>query len=140
VTTPLLPERIDQLRAIGLFRSCSDAELALIDELVDDIEVEPSETLAWGGAMGALFAILSGEASSAKEGEAPTALGPGDTFGATRAPEDEHPAVTATTAMRILVIDPVRLREIVDLGEIAQRVLHEALARARSLPGADPVA
>src|SRR5688572_24005663 len=58
------PRRAQLLRGIPMFHSCTDRELAQIDALVDDIEVEAGEVLIHEGRLGQeTFIIVTGEAA-----------------------------------------------------------------------------
>jgi len=126
VTGNLLgPGRARYLRAIPLFSTSSDAELALVEELVDDVEVDAGEVLDHPeeGPIRS-YVVVSGEAVAAAPGQPPRTISAGATFGLmARDGRLRNATVTATTPMRLLVLDRERLRAFVERGGLARRVL-----------------
>src|SRR5919198_3899060 len=102
-----VPEaRLEMLRKQLLFRGLGDEELAEIDALVDDIEVDPGEVLTREGHLGReSYIVVSGEAEVRVHGDTVARLGPGAFFGE-MAMIDLKPrtaTVTAATPMQLLV-------------------------------------
>ena len=73
--------RIDRLRSVPLFGSCSDKELAFIASRADEVDVPAGRVLTEKGKSGGdFFVILEGKAEvDAIQGK--RTLGPGDFFG-----------------------------------------------------------
>lgn len=127
------PTRIATLRTIPLFRGCSDKELARVDSLVDDIEVETGEILIREGVLGReSFIILSGEAQVTVASTEIAKLGPGDFFGE-MAILGHSPlrvaTVTATTQMQLIVIEPGTLSMLLEIGSVATVMLQGLVDR-----------
>jgi CRP-like cAMP-binding protein len=98
--------RIDRLRSVPLFASCTDKELSFIASRVDEVDIPAGQVLTKKGESGGdFFIILEGKAEvEAAEGK--RALGPGDFFGEI-ALLDNGPrtaTVKAATPMRCLVL------------------------------------
>lgn len=65
-----------------MFADCSDAELAEIDRLTDEVHVEAGRTILRQGDLGQEFAVIvSGTAQVVKDDVVVAELGPGDYFG-----------------------------------------------------------
>ena len=117
----------DHLRAFPLFEASSDAELSLLGDLVDDIDVEADEVLEHvdEGPLRS-YVVLAGEALVTAPGQPPRKVSTGQAFGDLAGDEQLRRAtITAHTPMRLLVLDRERLRAFVDLGGIARRALRE---------------
>lgn len=95
------------LRAVPLFATCSNTDLAAIAAAVDELEVDAGRVLVAEGEVGKeAFVIVEGEAVVTRGGAALNTIGPGQPFGemalVDRSPRNA--TVTATTPMRLLVI------------------------------------
>ena len=65
-----------------MFADCSDAELAEIDRLTDEVHVESGRVIMRQGDLGQEFAVIvSGTAQVVKDEVVVAELGPGDYFG-----------------------------------------------------------
>jgi CRP-like cAMP-binding protein len=132
-------QRMEVLRAIPLFQHCSTRELAKIDALIDDIEADPGETLVREGNFGQeSFVIVAGEAAVTVHDEEVARLGPGDFFGemALLAKKPFRVAtVTACTPMHLLVVEPQRFNELLEIGTVATTMLKGVVERLSSLEG-----
>lgn len=98
---------LEHLRAVPLFATCSNADLAAIAAAVDELEVEAGRVLVAEGEVGKeAFVIVEGEAVVSRGGEVLNTIGPGNPFGemalVDRSPRNA--TVTASTPMRLLVI------------------------------------
>src|SRR5437763_7682388 len=99
--------RLAVLRAIPLFRACSDSELGRVDSLVDDIDVGAGEILIREGRHDPQsFVIVSGEAAVTRAGEALATLTSGDFFGEMALLDGaaRSATVAAVTPMHLLVL------------------------------------
>jgi CRP/FNR family cyclic AMP-dependent transcriptional regulator len=127
--------RVDRLRSVPLFSSCSDKELSFIASRVDEVDVPAGKTLCKKGESGGdFFIILEGKAEvDADRGSA--ALGPGDFFGEI-ALIDNGPrtaTVRSTTPMRLLVLGHAQFRDVLHQnGEIAVKILRAVTQRLRA--------
>ena len=135
-------ERLNQLAAVSLFSRLSERELADVDKLVDDIEVDAGEVLAREGRLGLeSFIVLSGRAAVTIDGEQVAELGPGEIFGEMAILGTVHTraaTVTAITPMRLLVIVPRNLAALLEIGGIASHVISALVDRLRQQVAARP--
>lgn len=128
------PSRLTVLRAIPLFRSCSDHELGQVDSLVVDIDVIAGEILTREGHYEPQsFIIVSGEATVTRSGELLATLRSGDFFGemALLDGAGRTATVTAQTPMHLLVLDPRSFRSLLDIGGAARVMLRGVVERLR---------
>lgn len=136
------PERMALLRKLPLFTACSDRELASIDALVSDIEVEPGEVLTSEGGHGAeTFIVIDGKATVTIRGEHIADIGPGDFVGE-MAMIDLRPrtaTVKSDTKMRLLVVGPADFMSLIQQPNVAVRMLKRVVERLRDAETA-PVA
>jgi CRP-like cAMP-binding protein len=127
--------RIDRLRSVPLFASCTDKELSFIASRVDEVDIPAGQVLTKKGESGGdFFIILEGKAEvEATEGK--RALGPGDFFGEI-ALLDNGPrtaTVKAATPMRCLVLGHEQFRDVLHQnGDIAVKVLRAVTQRLRA--------
>jgi CRP/FNR family transcriptional regulator, cyclic AMP receptor protein len=128
-------QRVEQLRSVPLFGSCTDKELAFIASRADEVDIPAGRTLTEKGRSGGdFFVILDGRAEvDAAQGR--RTLGPGDFFGEI-ALIDNGPrtaTVKATTAMRCLVLGHAQFRDVLHQnGEIAVKILRAVTERLRA--------
>lgn len=102
------PGFLDTLRALPLFSSCSDDELARIDALSDEVHVPAGREVMRQGEVGREFAVIcSGEAEVERDGRVIATLGPGDHFGelALLGQIPRNATVRATSELVLEVID-----------------------------------
>jgi CRP/FNR family cyclic AMP-dependent transcriptional regulator len=127
--------RIERLRSVPLFASCTDKELSFIASRVDEVDIPAGQVLTKKGESGGdFFIILEGKAEvEATEGK--RALGPGDFFGEI-ALLDNGPrtaTVKAATPMRCLVLGHEQFRDVLHQnGDIAVKVLRAVTQRLRA--------
>ena len=134
MTIDLPAERIEWLRALPLFRSCSNHDLARIDSLVDYAELEPGDTLTIGGERRPeSFIIVAGEARVVRDGVEVAVLGPGDFIGeiALLNLQPRSATVTASTHVHLLVIGPSSLGSLIRESSIAPALLQNLVIRLR---------
>lgn len=75
-------EAIERFRAVPLFSACSDAELAEIDRVADEVHLEAGRTVMRQGDLGQeLAVVISGTVEVERNGEVIATLGPGSYFG-----------------------------------------------------------
>lgn len=128
--------KIDVLRDVPLFKSCTDKELTKIASLVDEIEMPAGRTLAVEGRPGReCFVIADGEAVVTLQGDEIAHLGPGDVFGE-MALIDHGPrsaTVRATSPMRLFVLDPRNFSTLLARHRsVARKVLQAVVERLRT--------
>ncbi len=132
--TPAQTSRYAVLRAIPLFRSCTDRELGQVDALVDDIEVVAGETLIREGRYEPQsFIIVSGEAAVTRGGKAVATVTSGDFLGemAIISPGARSATVTAVTPMHLLVIDSRSFMSLLGVADLARVMLRGLVERQR---------
>lgn len=132
--TPAPTGRFAVLRAIPLFRACTDSELSRVDALVDGIDVGAGEILTREGRYEPQsFIIVSGEASVARAGGELATLKSGDFFGEMAILDGaaRSATVTALTPMHLLVLDPRSLMSLLDIPGVARLMLRGVVERLR---------
>jgi CRP-like cAMP-binding protein len=126
---------IEQLRAVRLFRGCSDRDLALIDRLTTVDQVPAGLVLCKQGSVGReTFIIIDGQADVAIDGTVIATLGPSSFFGELSVLDGDPrvATVTAVTPMSLLVLSPRELEQLLaDIPSVARRVLVAVGARLR---------
>ncbi len=127
--------RVERLRSVPLFRSCSDKELAFIASRADDVDIQAGRVLTEKGKSGGdFFIILEGKAE-VDAGQGKRSLGPGEFFGEI-ALIDNGPrtaTVTAATPMHCLVLGHAQFRDVLHQnGEIAVKILRAVTERLRA--------
>lgn len=126
-------EQIEKLREVDLFASCSDDELARIDHLITQIEVEQGRSLTREGEQGREFVIVvEGTAGVFKGDEQVAEIGPGSFLGEIGLLFDV-PRTATVKALTPMTIDVLNLREFRDMLETSPdlRASIEAAARTR---------
>ena len=127
--------RVERLRSVPLFVSCTDKELAFIASRADEVDIPAGKVLTEKGQSGGdFFVILEGSAEvDAAQGK--RTLGPGEFFGEI-ALLDNGPrtaTVKATTPMRCLVLGHSQFRDVLHQnGEIAVKILRAVTERLRA--------
>ena len=116
-------ERVERLRNVPLFATCSDKHLAFIATRVDEIDLPAGKVLTEEGKSGGeFFIVLSGEAEVRRGGKMVDSIGAGDFFGEI-ALLDNGPrtaTVVAKTPMRCLILSPRQFQDVLhDDAEIA---------------------
>jgi CRP/FNR family transcriptional regulator, cyclic AMP receptor protein len=127
--------RIDRIRAVPLFASCTDKELAFIASRADEIDIPEGRVLTEKGKSGGdFFVILEGRADVESD-KGKRTLGPGEFFGEI-ALIDNGPrtaTVKAATPMRCLVLGHSQFRDVLHQnGEIAVKILRAVTERLRA--------
>lgn len=129
-------ERLERLRTIPLFASCSDKDLSQVDALVDDVVVAKGAVLAEEGTPARqAFVILDGRADVTIDGKTIAHLGTGDMFGEmallSKPVERRSATVTAKTDMELLVLEPRGFNVLVEMPCVAKRLLGKLSDRLR---------
>jgi CRP/FNR family transcriptional regulator, cyclic AMP receptor protein len=129
--------RLEQLRSIPLFSSCSERELATVDGLVDDFEAAAGSVLAQQGTPARqAFVIVSGTAIVEIDGVIIATLGAGDSFGEmallSRPVGLRSATVTATSDMHLLVLEPRSFSTLMETPSVAKKLLGELSDRLRA--------
>jgi CRP-like cAMP-binding protein len=133
-----LDERIRLLRGIWLFSTCDDDELARIAAVAKPREVADGATLTVQGDEGSeFFVIVAGGASAAVDGTEVGTIGPGGFFGEMALIDggERVATVTATSPMRLLVLDRHDFNEMLELvmPQVAPKLLAVVGARMRAI-------
>lgn len=122
----LTQQRTEALRQVSLFHGCSEAELALINALVDDIEVDAGEVLTQeADATLDAFIVVTGMADLVVEDRPVATLGPGSLFGSLgllNSPQLWKATVVARTPMRLVVVGDDRVAELVLIPAVAAEI------------------
>ena len=125
-------ERLAHLRAVGMFRSLTDKELALVDRLGVELDVPAGDVLVKEGSRGREFyVLLSGKAEVTRGGAVLGVLGPGDHFGelALLDPHPRQATVTMTADGSVLELPQREFWQLLtDLPQLSLKVL-QGLAR-----------
>lgn len=97
-----------QIRNLPIFAGCTEAQLAEIDRLTDEVHVAAGRTVLRQGDLGQEFAlIVSGEADIVKDDEVVARIGPGTYFGEVALLDSitRTASVVAVTELVLEVID-----------------------------------
>jgi CRP-like cAMP-binding protein len=126
------------IASVPLFTRCSKHELADIVAIADEIDIPEGRVLIQEGELGRdFYVILDGTVAVEKDGAVVTTLGTGDYVGEIALLENSprNATVTATTAVRALVVSGRAFWSLLDSAPALQRTLLETLA-ARLAPAA----
>ena len=132
--------RLELLRRVSLFRGMSDAELARVDSLMDDITFEPGQVMAREGRPGhEAFVIVSGEAEVTIGDRRVALVGPGEVIGEMSLIDNapRNATLTSTTCLQALVIDPAGFGALLEEAGVSRRVLTTVVKRLRAVERAD---
>lgn len=126
-------DRIERLRRLSIFSTCTKSDLRKIASLSDRMEAREGEVLVKEGGAGAaeMFIIEQGIATVTQKGRDKGTLGPGDVFGemALLDHEPRSATVTATTPMTLHVVGTREFWTLIeDVPQLGRRIL-QALAR-----------
>ena len=119
--------KVELLKSVPLFASCSKDELRRLSAIADEIDLREGTVLTREGHTGReFFVLIEGTARVAKGTRKVADLGPGDWLGEiallTKAPRTA--TVTATSPIRSLVINDRDFRHtVVEMPSIAMKVL-----------------
>jgi CRP-like cAMP-binding protein len=125
--------KIELLRRVPLFSSCSQRELGAIASLTDELHLPAARNLTREGAGGFEFMILvEGEADVVRKGRVVNELGPGDFVGEIALVSGKPRTATVRTRgpARILVLTASGFRALMrDVPSIQDKVLAAVTAR-----------
>jgi CRP/FNR family transcriptional regulator/CRP/FNR family cyclic AMP-dependent transcriptional regulator len=141
ITEVLAPQssdpRIDHLRRVPLFSDCTDRELGRIAEISKIVETQAGTILTEVGTPGdSFFFIIDGRVSVETPVGFGDALHPGDFFGEMSLLDGEprSATITATTDVRLLVVDRSRFWRLLDEApDLVRRILVVLSRRVRRL-------
>ena len=126
-------EKIELLRRIPLFAECTKAELIEVAISAEEREAATGQSLTEQGQRGReFFIVVEGAVSVRRNGRKLADLGPGDWFGeiAILTFKPRTATVTATSPVRLLVIDDRAFRRVVETTpRIALKVLRNVAER-----------
>ena len=123
--------KVDLISKVPLFASCSKRELGLVARIADEIAQQAGTVLTVEGKAGHEFCILvSGDAEVRRLGKRLALLSTGDFFGEIALILDapRSATVTATSDVRLLVIDQNAFRRLLRESPSIQGKVLEALA------------
>ena len=119
--------KVELLRAVPLFASCSKTELERIASLADELDLADGATLIREGERGREFlVIVDGTVRVTKGGKKIRDLGSGDFIGEVALVSDvpRTATVTATSPVRLLVVTDRAFRGLIEeMPSIATKVL-----------------
>jgi CRP-like cAMP-binding protein len=125
--------KIELLKRVPLFSSCSQRELGAIASLADELHLPAARNLTREGAGGFEFMILvEGEADVVSKGRIVNELGPGDFIGEIALVSGKPRTATVRTRgpSRILVLTASGFRALMhDVPSIQEKVLAAVTAR-----------
>jgi CRP/FNR family transcriptional regulator, cyclic AMP receptor protein len=126
-------QKVELIKRVPLFASCSRNELAQIAQIADEIDLPQGKELIRQGSRGReFFVLLEGEADVSQDGRTINQLGTGDFFGEIALVSDSPrtATVTATSPVRALVITDRSFHRLLDeQPEIQRKVLVELAER-----------
>src|SRR5215831_1382792 len=107
--------KIELLKKVPLFNSCTRRDLVLIARASDEIEFKPGKVLIKEGAAGReFFVIVDGKVDIERGGKKIDALGSGDFFGEASLLTDKprNATVKTTSDVQALVLTKQRFRQV----------------------------
>jgi CRP/FNR family transcriptional regulator, cyclic AMP receptor protein len=134
--------KVERLKGVPLFASCSKSDLRRIAALADEVDFGEGRTLIREGTRGReFFVVVEGALRVTRDGEKLSDLGEGDFVGemALVADVPRTATVTASTPVRLLVLTRRGFLELLDQSpSIATRVLQSLGERLHSDAFDDP--
>ena len=131
--------KVEMLRRVPALAGYRDRQLAELARLVDELSLATGHVLTTEGRPGAeAFLIVEGEALVTVGGRAVARLGPGQFVGE-MALLDHEPCsatVTATSPMRVLVMDPAAFSRMLEDTSMARRIARTLAERLRAVEAA----
>lgn len=125
-------KQLEHLRAVPLFHSFTDTELALVDRLVEVTPVKEGEVLVEQGQRGHEFYVVSeGTAEVVRDGRSVAVLRAGDHFGelAVLDPQPRTATVTMQSAGEVMTLAERQFFQLLQDAPTLSRKLLIALAR-----------
>lgn len=128
--------KVQLLRRVSLFSTCSNRELTRIASLADEIEVPEGRVLIRQGESGKeFFVIVEGKAKVSARGRRATTLGPGSGIGELSL-LDQGPrsaTVTALSDMYLLVLDSRSFSSLIaEVPSVASKIFRALAERLRA--------
>jgi CRP-like cAMP-binding protein len=128
-------EVVEHFRGVPLFASLSTKGLRALVTAATEVDVRAGRTIVREGQGDRdLYVILRGEAAVTKGGQRLATLTVGDFFGefALLSPQPRSATVTASTDMRLMVLSPREMREVIGREpSLAVRMLGTMAGRVR---------
>ncbi len=128
-------ERVERLRTVPLFQSCTDPQLQFIATRVEDLDFPAGKVLCEEGASGGdFFIVLSGEAEVRRSGKKVDTMREGDFFGEISLIDNGPRTATVVAAMpmRCFVLSAGQFQDVLyQSGEIARQILYTVTKRLR---------
>jgi CRP/FNR family transcriptional regulator, cyclic AMP receptor protein len=123
--------KVDLIRHVPLFASCTKKELAEIASIADEIDLPEGKVLMEQGEQGReFFVLIDGTVDVIQDDRTVKSMGPGDFFGeialVTKVPRSA--TVKATSPLRALVISDRAFRALLDHSPKIQLSVLKALA------------
>ena len=132
-------DAIERFRAVPIFSACSNAELAEVDRVADEVHVEAGRTIMSQGDLGQeLAVVIEGQVEVVKDGATVATLGPGSYFGEIALLDSltRTASVVAVTDVVLEVIDRRGLNTLLDdVPSIARSLLAGVSQRLAELEG-----
>jgi voltage-gated potassium channel len=131
-------EKVELLKRVPLFTRCTKAELIEVALSADEREAREGERLTEEGRRGReFFVLVDGAVDVTRAGKKLADLGPGDWFGeiAILTYKPRTTTVTATTPVRLLVIDDRSFRRLVETTPRIALTVLESVAERLELDG-----
>ena len=132
--------KVDLLKRVPLFASCSKQELDALALVADEIDLREGSTLTREGQPGReFFVLIEGTVEVTRDGEEIARLGAGDWFGeiALLTKASRTATVTAASPVRVLVVTDRAFRQVLEttpsiavkmLERLGERLAHDAEA------------
>jgi CRP/FNR family cyclic AMP-dependent transcriptional regulator len=132
--------KVDLLKRVPLFASCSKQELNALALVADEIDLREGSTLTREGQPGReFFTLIEGTVEVTRDGEEIARLGAGDWFGeiALLTKASRTATVTAASPVRVLVVTDRAFRQVLEttpsiavkmLERLGERLAHDAEA------------
>lgn len=128
--------RLAQIKGVPLFSECTPEELAELERLADEIEVEPGTRFVQQDHYSRdAYIVVSGEASVVRDGVEIAVAGPGDAIGELSVidPGLRTATVTARTPMVVLAMSsPQFLTAVEDIAPLTRSLLRSMARRLRA--------
>jgi CRP/FNR family cyclic AMP-dependent transcriptional regulator len=133
--------KIDLLKRVPLFASCSKKELEALALIADEIDLREGSALTREGQPGReFFVLIEGTVEVTQDGEEIARLGAGDWFGeiALLTKASRTATVTAASPVRVLVVTDRAFRQVLEttpsiavkmLERVGERLAHDAEIR-----------
>jgi CRP-like cAMP-binding protein len=132
--------KVDLLRNVPLFSSCSPKELRRIAAIADELSIREGKVLTRQGGPGReMFILLDGTVKVERNGEQVNVLGPGDFLGegALVLRKPRNATITALSPLRALVISDAHFTQLLEEDPRISTKVHETLVARAPLDESD---